>query len=320
MQVIYSLNQLVKLSLKLLVLQVFLLVGNVANANQYTDSEDFFSAIWVVNQIIKDPVKKPDIDESYDVAIEDVFADIAKNYVSKKPVIVIDAGHGGRDPGAIGHGRIQEKDLVLNYARFLRDALVQTGKYQIYMTRNGDRFLHLRHRTAIARKYNADMFISLHADAAKSKKARGLSIYTLSETASNKEAALLAQKENQAGLVAGFDIADEFEDDVFEALLDLSLVDAQNKSRLFAKMLHSKLKPRVLVKRNALHFAGFVVLKNANMPSVLIEIGYISNAKDAANLKKSAYKKQIITGIVEGVETYFASNQAGADYFASEKE
>jgi len=252
-----------------------------------------------------DPVKKPITKDQDDYADLSVLMDsIGTNVFTKTPIIVIDAGHGGKDPGTIGHRKTREKDLVLSYAKSLSRRLKNTGKYKVFLTRDKDIFLPLRKRIHIARVYNADMFISLHADAARNKKARGLSVYTLSEKASDKEAAALARKENKVDIVAGIDLSG-LERDVSDALIDLSFRDAKNKSIVFAKSLHKNLKDKVKVRTNSLHSAGFVVLKNSNMASVLIELGYLSNKKDTKNLKSSSYKERLLTGVAAAIDDYF---------------
>lgn len=221
-----------------------------------------------------------------------------------KPVIVIDAGHGGKDSGTLGYGRVKEKDIVLLYAKELVAQLKRQKKYKVYLTRNKDVFLPLRGRIRVARKFNADLFISIHADAAPNKNARGLSIYTLSEKASGREASLLARKENKSDIVAGIDLSD-LERDVSDTLIDLSLREAKNKSRIFASILHKNLKNKVRVRKNALHSAGFVVLKNPNMASILLEIGFLSNRYDTRNLRKKSYRRKLLLGILESIDKYF---------------
>lgn len=241
--------------------------------------------------------------------LNSLISSIETIYKETKPVIIIDAGHGGKDSGTVGYGREKEKKIVLLYARELASAIKRSNKYKVYLTRNRDVFLSLRKRGQIARKFNADLFISIHADAARSKSARGLSIYTLSEKASNKEAALLAQKENREDVIAGLDLSN-LEQDVSDTLIDLSLRDAKNKSRIFAKILHKYfVSSKVRVKNKALHSAGFVVLKNPNMASILLEIGYLSNKFDARNLRKRSYRRNLIDSILKAIDKYFMQYQ-----------
>jgi len=222
----------------------------------------------------------------------------------RPPVIVIDAGHGGKDPGAIGYGRVYEKDIVLKYATTLKKYLENEKKYKVVLTRKNDKFLPLRRRIEIARQHNADMFISLHADAAKNRKARGLSIYTLSEIASDKEAAELAKKENKIDIVAGIDLT-KFDSQTSDILIDLSFREAKNKSKSFARLLLKQLRGKYLVRKNSMHSAGFVVLKNSNMASILVELGYLTNRYDTKKLKSMHYRNSLMRDMVKAVNIYF---------------
>ncbi|MFZ8864527.1 MAG: N-acetylmuramoyl-L-alanine amidase family protein [Rickettsiales bacterium] len=275
---------------------------NASSFNQFLDK------IWLERILAIQPAPKQLVlTENSEADFSDLgvlMDSIETNFVHKNPVIVIDAGHGGKDPGAIGYKKVQEKNIVLAYAKALKNKLELTKKYQVYLTRDKDVYLPLRKRIAIARKYKADMFISIHADAAHNKQASGLSVYTLSEKASTKEAALLAAKENKVDIVAGLDFSD-LEADVSGALIDLSFRDAKNKSILFAKILNNSLKKKVEVRNNSHHSAGFVVLKNSNMASVLIELGFITNKKDSKNLQKSDYRAKFIMGTIAAIDKYF---------------
>lgn len=256
------------------------------------------------NVVVDAPVPKKSHEGYNGPELDSLIDSIESINEVKKRVIIIDAGHGGKDSGTVGHGRVKEKDIVLLYAKELAQKLKQKKKYQVYLTRDRDIFLSLRMRNRIARKFNADLFISVHADAAPNKKARGLSIYTLSEKASNKEAALLAKKENKADVIAGVDLRD-MEKDVSDTLIDLSMREAKNKSRIFAGILNKRLKTKVRVRENALHSAGFVVLKNSNMASVLLEIGFLSNKYDTRNLRKKSYRRDLISGVIASIDEYF---------------
>ena len=273
--------------------------------------------VWHEELLELYPKKKPNITKQHKASKEDNykaddFSDlgvlmdsIETNLVHKTRIIVIDAGHGGKDPGAIGHKKLQEKNIVLAYAKALKSKLEKNQRYNVYLTRDKDVYLPLRKRIAIARKYKADMFISLHADAAHNKKASGLTVYTLSEKASNKEASLLAKKENKVDIVSGLDLSD-LDKDVSDALIGLSFRDAKNKSILFAKLLNQNLRKRVQVRQNSHHSAGFVVLKNSNMASVLIELGFITNKTDSKNLQKKSYQDKFLKGASEAINKYFS--------------
>lgn len=223
----------------------------------------------------------------------------------KKPVIVIDAGHGGVDPGAIGVTGTYEKKVTLKAAQRLKSRLEATGRYDVQLTRNTDTFLPLVERVNVARNHYADLFISLHADSHPKRSARGLSIYTLSETASDKEAARLAAKENKADLIAGVHLEEEPED-VSKILIDLTQRETMNLSARLAQGLVKQLGERVYVKKNTHRFAGFVVLKAPDIPSVLIELGYLSNRDDEKRLLGNSYLDKVSDGIVKGVDSYFS--------------
>lgn len=224
-----------------------------------------------------------------------------------RPVIVIDAGHGGKDPGAIGPRGTQEKDVVLNFARALRTALLATGRYRVHMTRDDDSFIFLRDRFALARENKADMFISLHADSAPEQSARGLSIYTLSEKASDAEAEALAARENKVDAVYGMDLSDQSKD-VADILVSLAQRDTNNRSALLAQALVKSFdRANIMLLPNTHRFAGFAVLKAPDVPSVLIETGFISNAEDERKLLDKNYREKVVRAIARGIDGYFAS-------------
>jgi len=221
-----------------------------------------------------------------------------------KQVIVIDAGHGGVDPGAIGASGRYEKRVTLSAAKTLKAELEKTGRYKVVLTRNRDIFLRLSQRVNVARKYGADLFISLHADSHPNLKVSGTSVYTLSEKASDKEAARLARKENKADLIAGVDLSHEAPD-VSNILLDLAQRETMNYSAKFAAKLVGNLKKRVTLLRNTHRFAGFAVLKAPDVPSVLIELGYMSNPGDERRLFDKNYVKKMMGGIRLAIDDYF---------------
>lgn len=220
------------------------------------------------------------------------------------PKIVIDAGHGGVDPGAISRSGMREKEITLSYARALASALEKTGRFRTHLTRDTDVYLKLRQRIAIAKKVDGDLFISIHADSAPNSRARGLSAYTLSEDASDKEAELLAQRENKADIISGVDLSRE-SSDVTNILIDLAQRDTKNKSAEFADILVKTLDPNVQMAKNTHRYAGFAVLKAPDIPSVLLELGFLSNQYDARLLKQDAYQRTVVRGIVEAIDQYF---------------
>ena len=220
-------------------------------------------------------------------------------------VIVIDAGHGGPDPGTIGSSGTREKDIVLTTARQIRDRLAAAGRYKVVLTRDRDTYLKLRDRVRIGRQQGADLFISLHADAHPVRGTRGVSVYTLSEKASDAEAGALAEKENKSDIIAGFDLSEE-NVEVANILIELAQRETMNRSAVFANVLIRELGLRVALLRRSHRFAGFAVLKAPDVPSVLIELGYLSNHKEEKLLRSQAHRDKIADAVVEAVEDYFA--------------
>ncbi len=225
--------------------------------------------------------------------------------------VIIDSGHGGADPGTIGRSGIYEKHVTLAMAKELAAQLRATGQFRVVMTRDTDIFIPLRQRVKIARDAKADLFISLHADAVKNRKIHGPSVYTLSEKASDKEAAALAEKENKADLIAGMDLSHESQE-VANILIDLAQRESMNQSARFATQLVSELKQRTKLLRNTHRFAGFAVLKAPDIPSVLIEMGFLSNRNDERSLRSKNYRKKFSAGIVEAVKSYFFRVEAAS--------
>lgn len=219
------------------------------------------------------------------------------------PVIVIDPGHGGVDPGAIGAKGTNEKTLALNYARELKRQLEATG-FRVVMTRDKDVFLPLRQRFLVAQRAGAELFLSIHANTVKQNHVRGASVYTLSEKASDAEAAALARKENLSDIVAGVTFT-EHSEDVNKILIDLAQRETMNLSKTFANVLVKELGQSVKLLRNTHRFAGFAVLKSPTVPSVLVEVGYISNPQEEQLLRSPAHKTKVAKSIVEAIKAYF---------------
>ena len=227
------------------------------------------------------------------------------------PLVVIDAGHGGHDPGSSSSdGDEQEKDVALKIARAIRDELLDSGKVRVAMTRSDDRFLVLQERREIARRLHADLFISVHCDSAPNNTARGASIYTLSETSSDRVAAALAARENKADVINGIDLSRE-SNDVSSILIDLAQRETLNTSSTFAFELQRELSPLISLKPNFHKFAGLMVLKAPDVPSVLLETGYISNDDDLALLTSEEYRRKIALGVRRAVEAHFARQLVG---------
>jgi N-acetylmuramoyl-L-alanine amidase len=227
-----------------------------------------------------------------------------------RPLVVIDAGHGGFDPGAISPtSGLKEKDLTLKIARAIRDELLKSGRVRVALTRDDDRFLVLQERYGIARKLKADLFISVHCDSVGSGDASGASVYTLSEVASDKEAAKLAARENKADIIAGVDLGSE-NADVSSILIDLTQRQTMNASAAFARLLGREAAPFIPLRPGFHKFASLMVLKAPDMPSILFETGYISNPRDAAFLDSAEGRKRIAMSVERAVEINFARRLA----------
>ena len=239
-----------------------------------------------------------------------VFTPKPKSQKRGKPVIVLDAGHGGVDPGAHG-AKAREKDVTLTFTRELAKQLRSTGRYKVYLTRNRDIYIPLRQRVNIARKHNADLFVSIHADAIKRKSVRGMSIYTLSETASDKEAAALARKENQSDIIAGIDFADQ-PAEVADILIDLAQRETKNLSVKFANLVVENARGKTRLLERTHRFAGFRVLKAPDVPSVLIELGFLTNRSDEKQLLNSKWRRGVAGAVVNSIDAFFKGGRTAA--------
>ena len=220
-----------------------------------------------------------------------------------KWTVFIDAGHGGKDPGAIGRSKTKEKDITLAAARELARQLESTGLINPVLSRRDDRYLKLRQRINLARAQKADIFISLHADAAPSAKANGISVFTLSDTASDKEAELLARNENKADLIGGPDLAVE-DPEAADELLRMFQRESMNQSTFLASSILQNIRDLPGGDKRGHRFAGFAVLKAPDMPSVLVEMGFITNRKDEANLKRPDYRAKLVERLARAIVAY----------------
>ncbi len=220
-------------------------------------------------------------------------------------IVVIDPGHGGEDPGAIGPSRIYEKTVVLGVGKKLVQLINKQPGMKAYLTRKSDYFIPLRKRMQIARKYQADLFVSLHADAFKDRRVRGASVYTLSNRGASTEAAKwLAKKENASDLVGGVSIDDK-DDLLASVLLDLSQSATLDASTDLAKNVFKELKSVSKLHNKKVEKAGFMVLKSPDIPSILVELGYISNPKEEKSLNSSKYQSKLAKAITSGVNGYY---------------
>lgn len=224
-------------------------------------------------------------------------------------VIVIDPGHGGIDPGAVGARRTKEKDVVLAFSRALRDTLKANKNYEVVLTRDSDTFLTLKDRVAIARRNAADLFIAVHADTVRGASVRGATLYTLSEKASDAEAEALAQKENRADIIAGLDLGTENEE-VTDILIELAQRETKNHSTFFAKKAATQLQLITHMTGKPTRSAGFVVLKAPDVPSVLLELGYLSNKADETLLASPEWQSKVSQAMTKAIDAYFETEIA----------
>lgn len=220
--------------------------------------------------------------------------------------IVLDPGHGGIDGGAEGLNGTIEKSITLAFAQQLKDKLETTGHYNVYLTREADEFLRLDDRVRIARQHEADLFISIHADTIKLKGIRGATVYTISDKASDAEAQALADRENLSDQLAGVDIAEE-NHEVSDILVDLIRRETHGFSTRFARSLVGELAPAVGMINNPHRSASFKVLKAPDVPSVLIELGYLSNAKDEEQLLNAEWRAKAAASISDAIKLFAAS-------------
>lgn len=235
-----------------------------------------------------------------------------------KPIIVLDPGHGGVDPGTSSKSGVTEKEVVLQFAKELRQKLVATGRYEVHLTREDDTFLPLTERVAIAQKKGAGLFLSIHADYFPTQidDARGATIYTLSERASDEEARALAAKENFSDAIAGVELPSDSDELVANILIDLAQRETQNRSVVFARSIVGELAAK---NKNALHTkrlrsAGFRVLKAPDVPSVLLELGFLSNPDDEKQLTSAAWRDRMSESVTAAVDGYFTKRIARSPY------
>lgn len=232
---------------------------------------------------------------------------IAKTKKSEKFVVVIDPGHGGVDPGAIGKYKTYEKNVVLQIAKRLQSELNKKKGVKAYLTREKDAFIPLADRVRFAQRKHADLFISLHADAHKNRKVNGGSVYVLSDKSSDKEAARLARQANEGDLIAGIDLSHESKD-VQDILIDLTQRETMNKSALLAKEVITQMGKVTKLRKKRIMFAGFKVLKAPEIPSILIELSYISNPRDEKLLKSRKHQTKLARSISKSVDSYIRKN------------
>lgn len=226
----------------------------------------------------------------------------------ERPLVVIDPGHGGHDPGAVSSQGVREEEIALAVSRAMRDGLLESGRVRVALTRDGDSFLTLRDRFEIARRLGADLFVSVHADAARRGEARGATIYTLSEVASDGEAELLAHRENKADIINGVNLGGR-PTQVASILIDLAQREAMDDAAAFARLLRRE-STGVPFRDDYHRMASLLVLKAPDVPSILFEAGYVTNAEDAAFIASPEGQQRIADGFARAVEVHFARRMA----------
>jgi N-acetylmuramoyl-L-alanine amidase len=229
-----------------------------------------------------------------------------------RPLVALDPGHGGIDTGTRAANGELEKDIVLDFATRLRERIEKSGKFRVLMTRSDDTFVPLAERVHMARNAGASLFVSIHADALPHNEgdAQGASVYTLSETATDSEAARFAEKENRADVIAGVDLNTE-PDDVADILIDLAQRETKSYSVQFAHKLVGELRGVARLHKNPLKSAGFRVLRAPDVPSVLVELGYVSNKEDLHSLLSENWRNRTADSIAHAIDGYFATHMAG---------
>jgi N-acetylmuramoyl-L-alanine amidase len=261
---------------------------------------------------------------SFQTHTENVTRGRPESAVKKtKPVIVIDPGHGGVDPGAISPGGVYEKNIVFTFSQLLKTKLEETGRYKVLMTREEDIFIPLADRVERARGEQADLLVSVHADALDIKHpllgaklaaadVRGASVYTLSEEASDDLAKAIAARENKSDALAGVEFPGAGDDDLASILLDLMHRETKNLSVSFAKLVLGSLKGKIELTGHPHRFANFKVLKAQDVPSVLVELGYLSSGEDERALTSDEWRSKVADAIVESVKAFFAKHHVSA--------
>lgn len=226
-----------------------------------------------------------------------------------RPLVVIDPGHGGIDSGAETASGVKEKDIVLAFSLRLQEILVESGRFDVALTRESDIFLRLEERVALARANKADMFISIHADSFQQPEIRGASVYTRDENATDVLDKVLADQENKTDIIAGFAVP-QMAPQVVDILVDLMRREMRVQSFMAAQAIVHQLEPSVQLRRFPVRQADFFVLQAPDVPSVLVELGFLSNAGDIENLMQSDWRDRTAEAIARGISTYFDEIEA----------
>jgi len=277
---------------------------------EQVDRTSFVQSIAVDSR----PALRPAIADGADAAVAAEAAASPKPAAPPdlRPVVVIDPGHGGIDNGTQSSGE-SEKNLVLGFGLALRDRIEKSGKYRVVMTRTDDTFIPLADRVRIARNQSAALFVSIHADALPRREgdARGATIYTLSDRASDAEAERLAEAENKADAIGGVNLTEE-PTEVADILIDLAQRETRTFSHRFARLLMGEMKSTVRMHKHPLKSAGFKVLKAPDVPSVLIELGYVSNKGDLEHLVSENWRSRTVGSMAQAIDAFFAKRLATA--------
>ena len=277
---------------------------------QEVDRTTFVQSLAVENR----PELRPAIADTNTVGATTEAVAIAKPAApgDRRPVVVIDPGHGGIDNGTQAGGTM-EKELVLGFGLALRDRIEKGGKYRVVMTRNDDTFIPLADRVKAARNQSAALFVSIHADALPRREgdAQGATIYTLSDKASDAEAERLAEAENKADAIGGVNLTEE-PTEVADILIDLAQRETRTFSNRFARLLMGEMKTNVRMHKHPLKSAGFKVLKAPDVPSVLIELGYVSNKGDLEHLVSENWRSKTVGSMALAIDAFFAKRLATA--------
>ena len=264
-----------------------------------TDEKTFLAKLQEAKQPQAEPVSLP-------------IPDAPVHPADAKPIVVLDPGHGGVDPGASSPNGVNEKEVVLAFAERLKEKLLATGRYEVFMTREDDTFLPLKERVAFAQTKGAGLFLSIHADYFPTKidDARGATVYTLSERASDEEARALAAKENFSDAIAGVELPEDSDEVVTNILIDLAQRETKNRSVVFARSIVGELAAKGTLHTKRLRSAGFRVLKAPDVPSVLLELGFLSNKDDEKQLVSEAWRARMADSVTAAIDGYFAKRIA----------
>ena len=241
---------------------------------------------------------------SYTGSLSPITPERGKSQPANRLLVVIDAGHGGIDPGAISRNGTKEKDVVLAFAKSLQKALQARGDVEAVLTRDKDAFLSLQQRVDIARNRQADLMIAIHADTLRDSSVHGTTFYLVSDQASDAEAEALAHKENEADAIAGIAL-DTQNANVADVLVNLAQRESKNHATMFAETAISRLASTTKFTGKPLRAAGFVVLKAPDVPSVLVELGYLSNADDEKKMKDMKWRDQLAGALADSIRSHF---------------